>query len=165
MVIRRRYNDRFTWKAVFSLLGLMLLALLLSTLQGCASQPNPVLIAPDTYAVPAVPTAGGSEIAGLDESDRIATVVVPPSDKPTTVRVYKKKVSAMKKALTNAPRIDAVSDNPLVAVQTPKRSKAWQWLLLVGLLAAISAVVAHKVWNLNPWALALRLFTRIFRRQ
>jgi len=161
MAIRRRYNDGFAWKAPLALFGLIVLAVLLGMLQGCGGPPpKPVLIGPDTYAVPAVPTAGGSEIAGLDEGDRITTIVVPPSNKPTTVRVYKKKVGAMRRLMTNAPRIDAVSDSASVAVQTPKRSMAWRWLILAGILAGIGAVVAKKAFDFSPWALVLRLFRR-----
>ena len=129
-------------------------------LSGCGGLPKPVLIAPDTYAVPVIPTARGPEIAGHSESDRIATVVVPPSDKPTTVRVYRKKVSVIKRLLTNAPKVNAVSENPSVVVETPKNATWWRWLLLVGFFGAVLMWVTRRFFSIRPWAAPWRLISR-----
>lgn len=157
----KQYRNDGLWKSILAFAVVAILAILLGLLEGCAKIPVPVQIGPGTYEVPTIPKTDKAVIAGHDESDRLATVVVPPSDKPTTVRVYKKKVSVFKKVFTNTPKVRTVSDNPAVKAETPKTSLWKRWALLIGILAAVMLWAGKRLYNFSPWAFIWRLIKRI----
>lgn len=152
------------WKPLiaFSILALLIVAFGLS---GCTlPKLQPVTLAPDTYEIPASPQKDTTTVAGKEDKDRLATITILTSDKPTTLRVYKKKVGIVSRMLSNEPEVAVVSNNPSVAVETPKSTLWWRWGLVLGVLAALLYWVGCKIYSAVPsWGSVGRLFARIFK--
>lgn len=150
------------WRALvaFAVLALLIVAF---GLAGCAKL-QPVTLSPGVYEIPSTPQKDKTVIAGKEDKDRLTTITIPASDKPTTLRVYKKKPGIVSRMLSNESEVAVVADNPSVAVETPKRALWWRWGLFLGILAALVYWVGSKIYAAVPsWGSVGRLFTRIFR--
>ena len=154
------------WRAILAFAGVALLAVALG-LTGCGKpRLTSVEISPGRYEIPAKPAEDREDIAGKPEADRLATFTVHPTDKPVVVRIYKKKVSLVRRLLTNDPEVAIVADTTAVTVETPKKSLAWRWGLLIGILAALVLYTWQRLTGSRGRLLlaAWRLLTRAFKR-
>ena len=138
--------------------------LFLLFLFGCPAKIQPVVeIAPGAYAIAV--TSGKIEIVpGKEEDKLLAEITVPPSDKPTKLKIYK----APKKLFPglNTPKAEVVSDNKAVTVKQ-ERHMPWWWKALMVIGAAILAKVAFgRYFSIAGKFLggAWSLITRIFKK-
>lgn len=139
--------------------GILTALLLISFLSGCGKK------APETPVN--LPLADGSaqifeipveqvkdkEITpapGKNDEDVIAVVVVPPSERPTTVTLYKKPKPLTRKAKeaftgnTGSPDYSAVSDNKGVTAKTERSIGLWPYI--AGLFTLIAGYIAARKW-------------------
>lgn len=143
---------------------------LLALLSGCGEKrlPEPTVITGPSgtvYELPVVqvPVATFPADPGKDAEDIVAVIVVPPSDSPTTVRVYDKPKKAVKRAreaitgTKGSPDVAVVSDNPGVLVTSDKKRGLWPWI--VGAFTTLAGLLAARKWLARfGW------FARIFGR-
>lgn len=88
--------------------------------------------------------------AGKEVDDVVAVVIVPPSEKPTTVQVYRKQKSVMKQAKEiitgdkGSPDIAVASNNPSVKIEATRETGLWPWIAGFGVFAA--GLFAARAW-------------------
>ena len=167
----------------FAALSSLLIAL---CFLGCHPNPVPVQMGPDVYSAPVVdqkipdtPVAVKSadpakpaDAAPAIKDDHVEEViVVPPSAKPTVVRVSRKPRTVgqiAKEIMTNTPTHTIVSDNPGVKVAQPHKSVWWRWLLLlIVILFAVSSItmgIVTRAASFSPWGLVGKIVKRLIAR-
>ena len=124
---------------------------------GCGKKPSEavtVISSPTgtVYEIP-VEQVKDKEITpapGKNDEDVIAVVTVPPSDKPTEVKVYKRPKTITRKvteAITGdkgSPDYAVTSDNKDIQVKAEKETGLWPWF--AGAFAIIGGIFAIRGW-------------------
>jgi hypothetical protein len=99
---------------------------------------------------------------GKDVDDVIAVITIPPSDKPTIVKVYEKQKSITKKAreaitgTSGNPDYSVTSNNQAVKAETTKETGLWPYL--AGLGALLGGIILAWSW-LKRFAWVGKLFS------
>lgn len=133
---------------------LLLLSLLL--LPGCQSC-APTVTVPATEGIPV--TLGKVDLEDLpgaigerEEPDIVITV--PVSDKETVIPIYREKLTAKERILTNKPQYRVESTNSHVTAVQPKKSLWWRkalvYIACFVLAVLIIAAFVWRVMNINP---------------
>lgn len=133
-------------------------------LTACASvRPGPVALAPGAYELPVV-NRDIEPAPGKDSGALLTEIIVPPSDKPTTVQVYKHRRALF--SPKGAARTSIVASNPAAAAAQPDRWP-WWWKALA-ILAGLAVVRIAWLKVSGPVKLffegARALLIRIIRR-
>lgn len=140
--------------------GIIAALFLISVLNGCgkkAPEAPAALLSGDgivtgIYEIP-VEQVKDKEITpapGKNDEDVIAVVVVPPSEKPTTVQVYanpKKITRKAKEVITGdagSPDYSVVSDNKGVIAKTERNVGLWPYI--AGLFTLVAGIIAARKW-------------------
>lgn len=131
---------------------------LIMTLSGCGKKAPgaPVILGSSVtgtvYEIP-VEQVKDKEIMpapGKNIDDVVAVVVVPPSDKPTTVQVYRQPKTITRKAKEiitgdkGNPDYTLTSDNPGTKAQTGRDFGLWPYL--AGAFTLIAGLIAARQW-------------------
>ncbi len=119
-------RNRESAKCFFILLCVGITCLLLFA---CKSAPqSPVIVGPGVYELP-VKSENLAPAPGKNKEDIIAVIVVPPSDKATTVQIYKKHRPLVKKLFPSREEqtITPIADNPAAEVSQQKKTPWWLW--------------------------------------
>lgn len=98
------------------------------------------------------------------ELDTEMIMIVPASDKPTPIRVEKKKMSVAKKLLTNEPEYKVTSGNQAVTAVAPKKTLWPRWafviFFLLFIVAAVAMAIANKIAGWSPGGMVRKIFKR-----
>lgn len=153
---------------------LLICLLTISSLMACGKKPDeeskpkpPVQVAPGYFAVPVVPDtlpAGENPFDEFGVDKPLVEMTVPPSDKPVTVRVYKRKTTLRERIFTNTPETGVVSSDPAVKPVQPKKPVVQRKCYLVAaLILALVFILAWYWTRIRSWAgweNIMRLITR-----
>ncbi len=162
---------RFAFLCAFAPLRETILFLCLLTLfnvHGCKSTPQvPVEIAAGQYQVP-IQHENIQEPPGWKDSRAVTEIIVPPSDKPTTIFVRPKERSVFKKMfpVRSETTSEAVASSKDVTVKQEPETPWWWYALggiggLIGLEFLLKKIAAPFM---GPLGLAGKLISRLWRR-
>ena len=165
------------WEWVITLSTAILLSALIIALSGCGKHASPVvrLASPldaagnpteEAYQIP-VEQQKIDEPAG-GEGEKVLEIVVPPSDKTTTLHVKAKKASLRQAILPKKKdtSFDMVSDNPQAKAHEEARTPWWYWALGIIVALAVAWYVIGKylapikLFFGSAWSLISRVFTK-----
>lgn len=149
-----------TVNAIVFYAALITAIVLLALLDGCGKKPvdTPAQLLTNesaTTAIYEIPVEQVKDKAiepapGKSVDDVVAVVIVPASDKPTTVQVYRRPKTITKKAKeiitgdTGNPDYSVTSDNKGVKSQTGRDLGLWPYI--VGLFTLIAGFIAARKW-------------------
>lgn len=125
------------------------------------------------YQIPIKPTEDKIETPGKDEKKLLAEIEVPPSTKPTKVKIYKEDVNIIdrltrKKDESKNP-ISAISDNKDVKARFMEVRPWWEYVMwVVGILTSIMALIKifgeSVSWLKGPYNFVIKIF-RFWRKK
>ncbi len=146
---------------------LLLLSLLILT--GCATiLPDPFPEGTATWDIPVeaakIENVEAPGVLPSNDPQTEMVITVPPSDKPTHIKVEKRHVSIKKKLLSNEPEHKVTSDNSAVTAAMPKKTLWWRWLAAVVLglfiVCVVIMAVVNRVTNWSPAGFLKKLLRR-----
>lgn len=134
----------------------LILVCSLFLLPGCQSC-APAVVVPATGEIPV--SIGKVDLADLpngeerEEKPEIV-ITVPASDKATVIPIYREKLTAKERILTNKPQYRVESTNSHVSAVQPKKVLWWRkalvYLACFVLVVLIVAAFVWRVMNINP---------------
>ena len=117
-----------------------------------------------------VVTGNGLSVDQTTKHDPLLDLTVPPSNKPTRIRVNKPKKTLpekLKDYFNNDPKYEVQASSPGVEAAQPKKSLWWRWvvfLLLVFALVVTSAdFLSRRLYEISPVKTFLAFLKTLFK--